>query len=81
LGVEAKEFGLIDGFGGLDEAKKKAEELSGIEDLKEVSYEKKKGLMDYFAGAGLKGFYGIGRGIGDSFSAVGVRGEGLIPKV
>ena len=81
LGVEAKEFGLIDGFGGMDEAKKKAEELSGVEELKEIKYEKKKGLMDYFGGAGLKGFYGMGRGIGDSFNAVGVDGKDLIPRV
>jgi len=63
LGIEAKELGLIDEFGGKEEAKKKAEELAGIEDLKEITYKKSKGFFDLF---GMKSFYGIGRGIGDS---------------
>jgi len=78
LGVEAKEFGLVDGFGGLEEAKEKAEELAGVE-LKEIVYKKKKGFFDMFGGFGLNGFYSFGRGFGDSVKKGDV--NSFVPKV
>ena len=66
LGIEAMELGLIDEFGGREEAINKAKELGNLENGKVVEYKKKTNLMDLFNNLQNKAFYSMGRGIGDS---------------
>ncbi len=66
LGVEAKELGLIDEFGGREKAIAKAKELAGIKDGKVVEYKSEKSLLDLIEGFTNKAFFSMGRGIGMS---------------
>ena len=64
LGIEGKELGLVDYFGGREEAIAKAKELAGIDDGKIVEYKPKKGILDLMEGFTNKAFFSMGRGIG-----------------
>lgn len=64
-GVQAKELGLIDEFGGKDEAIKYIENKENIT-VSIVEYKKEVSLWDLFASAQSSRSYSIGRGIGDS---------------
>ncbi|MEK6856879.1 MAG: signal peptide peptidase SppA [Nanoarchaeota archaeon] len=64
LGIEAKELGLVDEFGGRDEAIAKAKELAGIDDGKVVEYKSEKNLLEIIEGFTNKAFFNLGRGIG-----------------
>ncbi len=63
LGIEAKELGLVDEFGGRDEAVEKAKQLAGIEDGKIVEYKPKKTLIDVIEGFTNKAFFYMGKGM------------------
>ncbi|MDP3917497.1 MAG: signal peptide peptidase SppA [Nanoarchaeota archaeon] len=78
LGVEAMDFGLIDEFGGMKEAKKKAEELSGFDSLEEMKYETKSSLFDIISVLS-NGAYYVGRGVGDSLTDVKIDQKYLTP--
>jgi len=67
LGMEAKEAGLIDEFGGREEAVSYIEDLLGIE-AEVGEYKPKAGLADIFGGLSSGHGYSVGRGIGDSFT-------------
>ena len=64
LGIEAKELGLVDEFGGRDEAIAKAKKLAGIDDGKVVEYKSEKNLLEIIEGFTNKAFFNLGRGIG-----------------
>ncbi|MBI2508016.1 signal peptide peptidase SppA [Candidatus Woesearchaeota archaeon] len=63
LGIEAKELGLVDEFGGRDEAVAKAKSLAGIKDGKIVEYKPKKSLLDVLEGFSNKAFFYMGKGM------------------
>lgn len=65
LGSEAKKQGLIDEFGGREEAISYLEKKLGIEQDVAV-YKSKTTLGDIFSGVQAEKGYSIGRGIGDS---------------
>ncbi len=80
LGVEAFEIGLIDEYGGMEEAKKKAEELSGFENLEEVRYKTSDKVFSILDLVSTKASYGVGRGIGDSLIKSNVDTKAVIPR-
>ena len=63
LGIEAKHLGLVDEFGGRDEAIIKAKELAGIEDGKIIEYKPKKTIIDVIEGFTNKAFFYMGKGM------------------
>jgi len=80
LGVEAKEIGLIDDFGGMKEAKKKAEELAHVDKLEEVQYKTKGNAFSVLDLISAKSSYGVGRGIGDSLRSSNLQNSIIVPK-
>lgn len=78
LGVEAKDYGLVDTLGGMAEAQAAAETLAGIEDSRLVRFEKDPSLFDLISKASITSSYAIGRGIGDSWNPLGQEDELLL---
>ncbi len=66
LGLEAKELGLIDTFGGKEEAIELAEKEAGIKEYDTVVYAPSKGFLGFLDNIGAHAFYYMGRGIGTS---------------
>lgn len=66
LGIEAKDFGLIDELGGKKEAVNKAKELGNLKNGNLIEYKEKKSIFDFFGKIQNKAFYYMGRGIGVS---------------
>jgi len=66
LGIEAKELGLVDTLGGIDEAKDYIEKELDIE-VEFVRYKKRRSLFDVFADAMNEQSFHIGRGITSGF--------------
>lgn len=64
LGTEAKEDGLIDEFGGIDEAKEYLKRLLNVK-IELVPYKKKASLMDILSEVMSSQMYRIGAGIGE----------------
>lgn len=64
LGTEAKEAGLIDEFGGIDEAKEYLEKELGIT-ARLTTYKRKTGLINLFSEALAQQLYRIGLGVGE----------------
>lgn len=64
LGTEAKEDGLIDEFGGIDEAKEYLKRLLNVK-IELVPYKKKASLMDILSEVMSNQMYRIGTGIGE----------------
>ncbi len=71
LGSEAKDMGFVDVLGGKAEAQKAAQELAGLTESRLVTMEKPKPLLaDLLTGNMGSMSYWIGRGIGDSWTAL-----------
>ncbi len=64
LGSEAKEAGLIDEFGGMDEAKEYLEKELGIT-ARLATYKRKAGLINLFSESLAQQLYKIGLGVGE----------------
>jgi len=65
LGKEAKDLGLVDELGGMDEAKAYMEkELNATVEL--AKFEQPPSLIDLFAGVINENFYALGQGLGKS---------------
>jgi len=64
LGIEAKDLGLIDMFGGREEAILKAKELGNVEDGEIIEYKTEKSLLDLLESLSYKSFFNMGKGIG-----------------
>ncbi len=64
LGIEAKDLGLVDEFGGRELAIEKAKELGNIKNGKIVEYKPKKNLLEIIEKFTNKAFFYMGRGIG-----------------
>tara|TARA_Y100000310_G_scaffold302635_1_gene340156 strand:- start:14104 stop:15000 length:897 start_codon:yes stop_codon:yes gene_type:complete len=71
LGKEAENLGLVDVLGGEDLAVNITKELVGVDDLKIVKYEEKKGLGDFLSRLSARSFYFIGRGVGKELFSLG----------
>lgn len=67
LGQEAYDYGLVDYLGGKDLAVNITKELAGLEEVKFIKFEKKKGLFDILSKISVNAFYYMGRGIGAEF--------------
>ena len=74
LGQEAKELGLIDEFGGKEDAIDRAEELAGVEDAKVVEYKKDSTLLNMLTNVQAASFYYMGRGIGSQLQETRMHG-------
>ena len=68
LGVQAKEFGLIDSFGGLNEGKEYFKRTLNVTDVKLVEKKTKIGLIDALTSAFFEGMFFVGKGISSGFS-------------
>jgi len=67
LGIEAKELGLIDEFGGRKEALKYIEQTLNIT-AEPIEYKEYKTIFDKIAGMTSESFYSIGKGLGSTFA-------------
>lgn len=65
LGLEAYDLGLIDEFGGFNEAEIYIENLLNIS-VQKVNFEISKSIFDSFFSISSENFYFLGRGIGES---------------
>jgi len=68
LGLEAKEFGLIDELGGKDVAIEKVKELAGIEEHELVFFQSKRNIFDLLSKLSSNVGFSIGQGIGQEFT-------------
>jgi len=71
LGSEAKSMGFVDVLGGQTEAQKTAEELANIKESRLVSFSGKQSTLASLLSGNMQSMaYWIGRGIGDSWTAL-----------
>ena len=68
FGAEAKDLGLVDILGGMDEAQETAEQLAGISGSRLVRYETQRPrLLDLLSGSTESVAYWMGQGMGSAF--------------
>ncbi len=67
LGIEAKEFGLIDYFGGKEKAIEVSKELAGIDKARTVVFKEKKRFFGSIDKYFTKYSYFIGKGVSEGF--------------
>ncbi|HKZ49822.1 MAG TPA: S49 family peptidase, partial [Candidatus Nanoarchaeia archaeon] len=68
FGAEAKDLGLVDILGGMDEAQETAEQLAGISNSRLVRYETQQPrLLDLLSGSTESVAYWMGQGMGSAF--------------
>ena len=70
LGTEAKELGLIDAYGNMDEGIKKVEELANISNATTIRYEQEHSIFDVLTGVSAQGAYHFGRGFAREMSSI-----------
>ena len=69
LGTEAKEYGLIDGLGGKEEAINVTMKLANISKYELVVYRKETSIFDILSKIFSNFGFSVGEGIGSSFDA------------
>lgn len=74
LGTEAKEYGLIDGLGGKEEAINVTLRLANISKYELIVYSKQKSIFDILSKISSNFGFSVGEGIGNSFAAKGDNG-------
>lgn len=77
LGLEAKELGLIDEFGGKDEAKKYFEDKFNTT-LEIAEFKQEMTFMELLSEVSTQQSYSMGRGIGDSLTNPKVSSQGVV---
>jgi len=70
LGVQAKEFGLIDSFGGIEDGREYMKSKLNATSVKLLEKKSKTGLLNALTSAFFEGMFFIGKGISSGFSEI-----------
>ncbi len=70
LGVQAKELGLIDSYGGIEDARNYMKVKLNVSDVRLLEKKSKTGLLDALISAFFEGMFFIGKGISSGFSDI-----------
>ncbi len=70
LGIQAKEFGLIDSFGGIEDGREYFKAKLNVTNVKLLEKKSKTGLLDALTSAFFEGMFFIGKGISSGFKEV-----------